>query len=58
MLNALEVQKLIEKIEHIILKPSDYTMIESTILFRECKTAIETLYRASENAIQQQSNIQ
>jgi hypothetical protein len=51
LLDALETQELLSEIEEIILKPSHFTLIDSTNLFRRCKTAIETLsHLAEENA--------
>ena len=50
MMNAIDVNELMQEIQKIILKPSDYTLIESTQLFKRCLTALEILSRVAEDA--------
>jgi hypothetical protein len=51
MLDAIDAEQLLLEIDNIIFKPSHFTLIDSTYLFKRCRTAIELLSRlAEENA--------
>lgn len=51
MLDAVDAEQLLAEINEIIFKPSHFTLIDSTHLFKKCRTAIEVLSRlAEENA--------
>lgn len=49
-MGAMDVNELMQDIQKIILKPSDYTLIESTQLFKRCLTTLEILSRIAEDA--------
>ncbi len=51
LLDSIDAEQILLEIDEIVLKPSHFTLIDSTYLFRKCKTAIEILSRlAEENA--------
>ena len=50
MLNAMDVNELMQELQKVILKPSEYTLIESTQLFKRCLTALEILSQIAEDA--------
>jgi len=48
MLDAIDAEQLLLEIDNIIFKPSHFTLIDSTYLFKRCRTAIELLSRLEE----------
>lgn len=51
MLDAIDTEKLLSEINEMIVKPSHFTLIDSTHLLKKCKATIELLSRlAEENA--------
>jgi hypothetical protein len=50
LLNAIDVNQLLQEIQDVIDKPSHYNLIESTKLFRRCQSALEVLSRIAEDA--------